>query len=136
MKTLPNNADIAKLKEVFAGFPAVEAVFLFGSAYTGRMHAESDLDLGIEGEINNLEECRLEMLTELARHGFGRVDLVILRAAPPALAHQIVKDHRVIYRRPGVDTATIFSNIVRHYLDFRPILTYQAKAYKERLLHG
>mgnify|MGYP006297441059 CR=1 FL=1 len=136
MKPLPNNPDLRQLTEVFRAFPAVKAVFLFGSAGTNRMHNESDLDLGVEGNIDQLEECRLEILTELARHGFGRVDLVILRAAPPALAHQIVKDHRVVYRRPGVETATIFSNTVRRYLDFRPFLDYHAKVYKERLLHG
>lgn len=136
MKPLPNNPDLSQLAEVFRAFPAVEAVFLFGSMGTHHVHRESDLDLGIEGDITKLDDCRLDILTELARHGFGRVDLVILRSAPPALAFQIVKRHQVIYRRPAVETGTIFSNIVRRYLDFRPFLNYQAKAYKERLLHG
>ena len=135
MQRLPNNPDLEKLQDVFQRFPGVEAVFVFGSTDTAREHQESDLDLGVDGAIHYLRAQRLTMLTELARIGFGRVDLVFLREAPPALAHQIVKNNHVIYRREDVDIGTIFSNVVRRFLDFRPYLRYQAQAYKERVLN-
>ena len=136
MRVLPNNRDMHELARVFEPFGAVDAVFLFGSTVTGRVHRDSDLDLGVAGDAGELQGQRLNILKELARHGFGRVDVVLLGAAPPALAYQVVKHRRVVYCREGVHISTMFSKIVRQYLDIRPVLEYQAKRYKERLLHG
>ena len=36
-----------RLRKVFAGFPEVEAVYLFGSMAEGRARAGSDIDLGL-----------------------------------------------------------------------------------------
>jgi predicted nucleotidyltransferase len=35
------------LKIVFKRYPAIQAVYLFGSSASGRAHAESDLDLAV-----------------------------------------------------------------------------------------
>ncbi len=39
--------DLEHLASIFAQYPEVQAVYLFGLVATGRMHAESDLDLAI-----------------------------------------------------------------------------------------
>lgn len=39
--------ELERLPDIFAKYPDIQAVYLFGSAVTGRMHAESDLDLAI-----------------------------------------------------------------------------------------
>ena len=135
MRVLSENTDLSELPTVFRQFAPVEAVYVFGSAVTERRHAESDLDLGVEGDPGELESHRLEMLTELARRGFCRVDLVLLRKAPPALAHEMVKHNQVVYARDDVDTGAIFSRVVRKYLDIVPYLRLQAAAYKARVLH-
>lgn len=133
---LKDNTDLTELPEVFRQFPGVEVVFVFGSVAEGRRRPGSDLDLGIEGDPDRLEEVRLEMLTELVRRGFSRVDLVFLRQAPPVLAHEAVKHNRVVYARDDADIGSVFSRIVRKYLDIRPYLRVQAQAYKERTIHG
>ena len=37
--------DWVALRKVFQGYPEVQAVYLFGSHATGRLHLESDVDL-------------------------------------------------------------------------------------------
>ncbi len=136
MQSFRNNTDLDELKNVLATFPEIEAAFLFGSTGTDRMHRNSDLDLALDGDLSELRRQRLDILTELARAGFGRVDLVLLREAPPALAFEAVKAHRVVYYRPDASPSTIFSNTIRRYFDIRPLLECQAEAYKQRLLHS
>lgn len=135
MRELLNSSDLASLRKVLSEFPAVEAAFVFGSAGTERRRVDSDLDLAIDGELEALRPRRLPLLTELARAGFARVDLVFLREAPPLLAYEAVKAYRVAYQREGIEPSTIFSNAVRCYLDIQPYLRYHARAYKRRLLH-
>ncbi len=39
--------DRERMSSVFADYPEIKAVYLLGSASTGRTHAESDLDLAV-----------------------------------------------------------------------------------------
>ncbi|MBS3764778.1 MAG: nucleotidyltransferase domain-containing protein [Planctomycetes bacterium] len=136
MNPISQNRNLKQLPEIFSQFPAVEVVFVFGSVARGKTHRDSDLDLGIEGDVEELETVRLDMLTELARHGFDRVDLVFLRQVPPILAYEGVKDNRVVYVRDEADVGSVFSRYVRQYLDIKPYLRRHAKAYKERATNG
>lgn len=48
--------DSQKLADLFAAYPDIQAVYVFGSTVSGKTHAESDLDLAIEAinDIGNL----------------------------------------------------------------------------------
>jgi uncharacterized protein len=124
------------LKTVFEKFPAIQAVYLFGSSASGRTHVESDLDLAVLADENNLASQKLDILTELARNGFCNVDLVILPGDDVVLQYEAVRLNRIVYQRPDFDSAAVFSLFVRRYLDFLPYLKVQREAYKQRILHG
>jgi uncharacterized protein len=124
------------LKTVFKGYPAIQAVYLFGSSASGRVHAESDLDLAVLADENSLCGRKLEILTELAKNGFCNVDLIFLPGDDIVLQHEAVRLNRIVYQRPDFDAASFFSLIVRRYLDFLPYLKVQREAYKQRVLHG
>ncbi len=132
MMELGENRNLEVLNKVFDQFPVVESVFLFGSVAEGNRRFNSDIDLGIDGPVEELEEIRPDLLGEMARHGFTRVDIVFLRSAPPALAFEAVKRNRVLYSREESAPETLFSLIVRKYFDIRPYLCVQAEAYKKR----
>jgi predicted nucleotidyltransferase len=124
------------LKTVFKRYPAIQAVYLFGSSASGRAHAESDLDLAVFADENNLCGRKLDILTELAKNGFCNVDLIFLPSDDIVLQHEAVRLNRIVYQRPDFDAASLFSLIVRRYLDFLPYLKVQREAYKQRVLHG
>jgi len=79
-KTQYNNKmpDYSLLKDVFLQFPEIQAVYLFGSQISGKIHIESDLDIAIYPGTVNLKEKKLDILTALAEQGFCHVDVVFL----------------------------------------------------------
>ena len=128
--------DLALLPKVFQKYPEIQVVYLFGSAATGKLHEESDLDLAafIEGEVP--PDMKLNLLSELARLGFCDVDLVFMNTDDIVLKYEAVRQNRVVYQRPDFDRGTNYSKIVRQYLDFLPYLAVQREAYKKRIMNG
>lgn len=129
-----NPSDLSILPEIFENYPEIQAVYLFGSTHSGKMHPESDLDLGVKGDTG-IEDKKLEILTELARHGFCHVDLVFLNTKDILLKYEVVRHNHLLYKRDDFDNARFFSLILRQYQDFYPYLKVQREAYKRRLLH-
>jgi predicted nucleotidyltransferase len=136
MKTMKNNRDTKLLKKVFKDYPEIEAVYLFGSTATGKLHRESDMDLAIYPDSPGLRRQKLAILTELARHGFCNVDLVFMDQSDIVLQYEVVRQNILVYRTPGFDRGSTFSKIIRQYFDFYPYLTVQRDAYKKRILGG
>ncbi len=126
--------DLNRLEEVFARFPDVQAVYLFGSVAEERAHYESDIDLAVVPREGAGPLNKLDMLSELARVGFCSVDLVILDTNDIVLKHEAVRLNRLVYHTDDFDAATFFSKVVREYLDFSPYLRIFDEAYKERVL--
>jgi predicted nucleotidyltransferase len=124
------------LPKVFQQYPDIQAVYLFGSIATGKSHRESDLDLAIVPRSGALRERRLEILTDLACHGFCEVDLVFLDTDDIVLKYEAVRQNLVIYQTEDFDRGSYYSKIVRQYLDFLPYLKVQREAYKRRILSG
>ena len=133
MKT---NPDIKLLTKVFKNYPEIEAVYLFGSTATGKLHRESDIDLAVYPDTPGLREKKLSILTELARFGFCDVDLVFMDENDIVLQYEAVRQNIVVYQVAGFDRGSTYSKIVRQYLDFYPYLTEQRNAYKQRVLSG
>jgi predicted nucleotidyltransferase len=128
--------DLKLLKKVFEKFPEIQAVYLFGSAASGKIHQESDIDLAIISDDDELREQKLAILTDLARQGFCSVDLVFLSKNDIVLQYEAVRQNIVVYQTPAFDRGATYSKIVRQYLDFYSYLTVQRQAYKKRILDG
>ncbi len=129
--------ELKHLKQVFKQYPEIKAVYLFGSTATGNLHQESDIDLAILPENETLRKQKLQILTDLAAVGFCDVDLVFLDDHTDiVLRHEAVKQNQIVYMTPGFDRGSVYSKIVRQYLDFYPYLAVQRKAYKQRIMDG
>lgn len=134
-KTL-SEEELGRLHEVFRCYPAIRAVYLFGSVAEGHARADSDLDLAVVPRDCSLREKRLDILTDLARNGFCDVDLVFLDVQDVVLRYEAVRQNQVIYQAEDFDRGEMYSRVVREYLDFEPYLRIQREAYKRRLLDG
>lgn len=135
----PLALDEGALREVFARYPEIWAVYLFGSVAEGRSGPLSDLDLGVVICPGSNPPDQLDLLADLVRAGFERVDVVFLdpvEIRDIVLWFEVVRHNRVIYATDAFDRGELFSRIVRLYWDFLPLLEVQRRAYKERLLHG
>lgn len=134
MHDTAKSPDLKILTEVFRRYPGVQAVYLFGSRAAGRTHGESDLDLGIVPRDRAVRERRLDILADLAHHGFCHVDLVFLDTDDIVLKYEAVRQNRLVYRAGDFDRGAMYSSVVRQYLDFLPYLDVQREAYKRRIL--
>lgn len=130
------NEIARRLRPVLEKHPEIEAAFLFGSHAEGRAHAESDLDLALVGPREAIETTKLDLLAELTRAGFDRIDLVLLDGADPALRFEAVRPNCLVYARPDFDRGSYYSLALREYFDFEPYLRVQREALKRRLGDG
>lgn len=128
--------DAPAIAAVFARYPGVLAVYLFGSQAEGCTHQESDIDLAVVPRDAHVREQRLDMLADLAREGFSDVDLVILDQDDIVLKHEAVRLNHLVYQAPDFDRGAYYSLVSRMYLDFLPYLEVQRAAYKRRILDG
>ncbi|NJN68649.1 MAG: nucleotidyltransferase domain-containing protein [Chloroflexaceae bacterium] len=138
-----NPSDFSVLPDIFRRYPDIQAVYVFGSVATGTAHAESDLDLAIvpatRGEGGTVRDHHLDILdilTDLARHGFCHVDLVFLDTQDMVLRYEAVRHNILVYQREDFDRGSYYSLVVRQYFDFLPYLKVQREALKRRMMDG
>jgi len=126
-----------QMRGVFSKYPEVAAVYLFGSRAAGRVRPDSDYDLGVVSVPgSDARVRRLDVLSDLAREGFDRVDLVFLDFDRLMLLFEAVRYNQVIYSVPSFDVGAFFSRVIREYSDFVPHMKIQRTALKKRLTHG
>ncbi len=130
--------DVNRLRAVFARYPQIWAVYLFGSVAEGRARPDSDVDLGVVLRPGMEPPSKLDLLTDLVKAGYERVDLVFLppRMDDPVLAFEVVRHHRVVYATPDFDHGALFSKALRMREDLLHLLAVHRRAYKERVLGG
>lgn len=126
--------DLRLLSDVFRQYPDIQAVYLFGSVADKAVHAESDLDLAIVPRRHTLRSKKLDILTDLARLGFCNVDLVFLDTPDIILQYEAIRRNQLVYQTEDFDPASMYSKVIRQYLDFVPYLKVQREAYKRRIL--
>jgi predicted nucleotidyltransferase len=81
-------------------YPAILAVYLFGSQSTGKAKPESDLDLAILLQPGQEKDFPLlELAVSLERTLGRRVDLVILNRAGELLKYQVRRYGRLLFER-------------------------------------
>ncbi len=122
------------------GSQAVVSVYLFGSRAEGRVHRESDVDVGILMDRDALSTRRerfdasLRLGTELGGAlSSERVDLVVLNDAPPLFARRIVTEgRRVFCRDPEIDHVFV-RDIQLRAADLQPFLDRMQKIKLEAL---
>ncbi len=120
---------------VFRRYPEILAVYLFGSYADGTARADSDIDLGILPRTPEFHNRLLDLLADLTKAGFDRVDIVFLDQADLTTRYEIVRRNTLLYAAPDFYHGDYFSRTLREYWDFEPYLRVAREAYKEKLLN-
>jgi uncharacterized protein len=114
------NPDLENMKKVFCQYPEIRAVYLFGSRASGRVHWESDLDLGVLQDGEGLPEKKLDILAQLAAEGLCDVDLVFLPKDNIVLQYETIRMNHVVYQLPDFDRGSTYSLVVRQFREGTP----------------
>ena len=136
------DADLVRLREVFARYPEVAGVWLFGSHAHGTASARSDVDLAIDPAEANValgpagpsaRDRKLDLLADLVEAGFERVDLVVLDRDDPVLRFEAIGPNRLVYAAAGYDPDEAFAQALRRYDDTARLRRLVREAYFEGL---
>jgi len=132
MRRTPPPFALARLESALrtTAVPGVSAAWLFGSAAAGRLHEESDVDVGVllDRRIHPAErdrfEARLALSSELADAlGDRLVDVVVLNDASPLLARRIVAEGRCLVCLDAAAEHAFRRDVQLQALDLEPFVT-------------
>lgn len=117
----PNHLD-----PIFASYPEIEIVYLFGSTAVGQTHADSDTDIGIVCRGGDLPPSREASLAARLAPIFGtaRIDIVTLNrpGVSPLLRFEAVDNGKLLYRSVPDDRINEFEmGVYREYFDTEPM---------------
>jgi predicted nucleotidyltransferase len=136
MGGLPHDTEALerRLRPIFRQYPAIAAVYLFGSVSRGTAWEGSDLDLGLLLDRNEPEDPRHRFLGDLAAQlqavaAARPIDLVVLNAQGPVFCHQVMLDGRLIYESNRERRIDFESDTIVRALDFRPTLEIATRGY-------
>ncbi len=111
------SVDWEKAERVWKAFPDVIAAWAFGSAQTGRVGKNSDLDVGVlfalTPSLDELADLRKELQQALQ---VDDIDLVVLNEASPILRFEVTSG-RLLFRRDMAKLAEFVSLTAREYED-------------------
>ena len=110
------------LRSVLESDARVAYALVFGSSARGTAHAESDVDVAVGLTPGDpLGAIAIGDLVSRLEAAVRRpVDVVLLDAAPPALAYRIFRDGIVVKERDHAALAARKARAILEYLDFRP----------------
>lgn len=110
---------------------------LFGSAATGSMRQDSDIDIAIiphDPSMTLADELTLQ--TELVRTAGRSVDLVRLDRAPTMVRWQVARHGRSLYQGAPFEASRFVAAATAEYLDFAPAFKRAAERFRKRLASG
>jgi predicted nucleotidyltransferase len=113
----------------------IVAIYLYGSTITGKLRAESDIDIAILPLHNIADEEKLVLIAKiegvftkmLKGKGILReVSIVDLRGRfiPLTLQYKILTEGILLYERNAIERVEFENALKREYFDFIPYLEY------------
>lgn len=107
------------LKEYLNTRSEINLVYLFGSQARGEQTESSDTDIAVLFTENCASLTCDQILSEMARHINGAVDVVPLNGASSLLKYEVVSDGQLIYKRlSDLDLIRFELSVYREYYHF------------------
>lgn len=117
---------LQELSSLFATYPEVKLVYLFGSRVSGRVSPGSDYDFAVYLDTKDktrMHEIRLELYAQIGHLlGDDRLDIVILNLIEsPELKYAIITGGKLLFEREPF-RLLVEPRILNEYFDFRELL--------------
>lgn len=121
------------VREVLENFDEVRLAYLFGSVAAGTARPASDLDVAVLLTPGAGSAVVDRLIEALERASSRAVDLVDLSLAPPLLAHEVVRQGKLILSRDEDERVEFETRTVARYLDTAHLRRVQHKYLRERV---
>jgi predicted nucleotidyltransferase len=117
MKPLPADAQLAVAIQRVV--PAVQAAWLFGSASSGRLRADSDIDIAVLHDAPLDASTRLRLSNALADEWGRDVDLLDLLRMPTAMQLQVLQGGRALFAQNPLKVLNLQAMVLREFQDMQ-----------------
>ena len=127
---------LKSVKEEFLGDKNLEVLLVYGSAVTGKMRADSDVDVAVLYRASLNLERRMDLVERLEERVHRNVDLVDLYALNGVILKKILTKGTVLIKNSEVAYEGLLCRMVYNQQDMMP---YYHRALKTRLkgfIHG
>lgn len=125
MMNLPES--VPKLRTVLEAHGGIRLAIVFGSCASGNEHADSDIDIAVQGDHPLSAEEKTRIIENVATACGRPVDLIDLRTAGEPLLGEILRGNRLL--GSDEDYARL---LTRHLIDTADFLPLQQRILKER----
>ena len=113
----------------------VVSIYVFGSVVAGRVHRESDVDLGVllKHHVHSTTRARFDVRLRLfaalaSALGTDDIDLVVLNDAPPMFARRVVTEGARVYCADPAGDHDFRRDVQLRAADVEPFLRRTAKS--------
>ena len=131
LPAIPTSEQLQPIAQKFG----VRLIVLFGSMARGKIHEESDIDIGVLTDRPITFNKRLKLWLELSSLFGADIDLAMLNHAEPVFGFQVARDGKLLFERDKFAWENWRSYKIRQYWDtkkFRDDLErYLARRVKE-----
>ncbi|OHD97508.1 MAG: hypothetical protein A3E21_02525 [Sulfurimonas sp. RIFCSPHIGHO2_12_FULL_36_9] len=128
-----------KLQELLSQYDFISNVLIFGSFALDKQNSMSDIDIAIQ-TTRDIDIFTIgEIISNLESALAIKIDLVILNnlyKKSPLLAYNIYQSHKQVYINDVEKYNDFKSNALHYYLDFKPIIEEQNRAFLKRVENG
>ncbi len=136
-----NRRDVERIVQaldpVLGGRREIVAAYLFGSAALGRMHKESDIDIGIllDGKYkpDALYTSKVARIVNKSLALKTEVDVRILNNASSRFLFQVIKSGKLLMSKDEKKRVLFETDAISRYLDFKPFYRMYDEKRHERL---
>ena len=110
--------DIQRLADFLSvNYAEVQIAYIFGSAKTGIVDEDSDVDIAVYLKEGASPFLQLNMAAALEDELTLPVDLIVLNKANPVLAHEVLRNGYRLFARDERLRADVELRMFRNYLD-------------------
>ncbi|MFH1148436.1 MAG: nucleotidyltransferase domain-containing protein [Pseudomonadota bacterium] len=132
--------DDKRINNILGEFSEIAAVYLFGSAASGKLRNRSDVDVALllqrDVEKTRQLEIRLKLMALLEDVFERPTEVVIINDVSLLLFSEIMKAKKLIYEKDTAYRIRFESQKRREYLDFKPHMIRHGLAFRKRLMEG
>ena len=126
------NKIISGIKEYFKGKQDIVLAFIFGSAVSGRLTKESDIDIAILFAHKPSSSVLLDIINDLSTITGREIDIVVLNDSSPIIRMQVLKSGILLKKKNDAVYNEFFVRTVKEYDDLKQI----RKVEEENILRG
>ena len=126
----------ARVKETLRAESELKLAILYGSAATGKMRADSDVDVAVLFDRPLTAEQKMRLVSRLESELLREVDLVDLFALSGTILKQVLRLGQVLIQTKPGTRAELIHRMVYNQTDMMPYVSRTLIERQRRFAHG